>query len=56
MFFLEVNQPAEGLCTSQDTTIAHELWHISGAPRHDATEGEITACTGEGVADLIVLR
>ncbi len=30
--------------------IAHELWHMTGATRHNPAEGPITACTGNAVA------
>jgi len=30
--------------------IAHELWHMTGAARHDPAEGAITACTSNNVS------
>ena len=51
MFFMAVNQPREGACSAVDLTIAHELWHVTGALRHNAADGAITDCSGEGVAE-----
>ncbi|MCB1761068.1 MAG: DUF4157 domain-containing protein [Gammaproteobacteria bacterium] len=48
MFFVAVNQPREN---SNCSVIAHEIWHIAGALRHDAAEGEITACTSNNVSE-----
>jgi hypothetical protein len=31
-------------------SIAHELWHVGGKLPHDAANGAITACTGNGVS------
>jgi len=50
MFFLAVNQPVDLGCPFE-TTIAHELWHITGALRHNAADGAITDCSGEAVAE-----
>ncbi|MCB1985629.1 MAG: DUF4157 domain-containing protein [Burkholderiales bacterium] len=56
MFFMAVNQPREGACSRDDLTIAHELWHVTGALRHDAADGAITECSGEGVAEPYCTR
>ena len=56
MFFMAVNQPREGGCSRDDLTIAHELWHVTGALRHDAADGAITDCSGEGVAEPYCTR
>ncbi|MDR4518601.1 MAG: DUF4157 domain-containing protein [Nitrosomonas sp.] len=48
MFFIAVNQPnPNGNCNH----IAHEIWHITGALRHVAAEGGITACTNNDVSE-----
>jgi hypothetical protein len=50
MFVMAVNQPAPGLCSQRDSTIAHELWHVTGALRHDAAEaGGIADCSSDDV-------
>jgi hypothetical protein len=48
MFFIAVNQPRENANCS---VIAHEIWHIAGALRHDVAEGEITSCTSNSVSE-----
>ena len=46
-FAVAVNQTAPNPnCNS----IAHELWHMTGAARHDPAEGAITACTSNNVS------
>ncbi|WP_309371702.1 DUF4157 domain-containing protein [Nitrosomonas sp.] len=48
MFFIAVNQPnPNGNCNH----IAHEIWHITGALRHNVAEGGITACTNNNVSE-----
>jgi hypothetical protein len=50
MMIMAVNQPREGLCSQRDSTIAHELWHITGALRHSAAEaGGIADCSSDNV-------
>lgn len=46
-FAIAVNQPAPNPNCNH---IAHELWHITGAARHDPVEGAITACTSNAVS------
>jgi hypothetical protein len=49
MFLLAVNQPnPNGNCNG----IAHEVWHITGALRHDAADGAITACSSNAVSEI----
>lgn len=46
-FAIPVNQTAPNpSCNS----IAHELWHMTGAPGHDPADGPITACTSDVVS------
>jgi hypothetical protein len=48
MFLIAVNQPnPNGNCNH----IAHEIWHITGALRHDAADGAITACSSNTVSE-----
>lgn len=48
MFLIAVNQPnPNGNCNH----IAHEIWHITGALRHDAADGAITACASNTVSE-----
>jgi len=48
MFVIAVNQPnPNGNCNH----IAHEIWHITGALRHDASEGGLTACANNNVSE-----
>jgi hypothetical protein len=46
-FAIAVNHPAPNPNCNH---IAHELWHMTGAPRHDPAEGPITACTSNAVS------
>ncbi len=46
-FAIAVNQPAPNPSCNH---IAHELWHMTGAARHDPAEGAITACTSNAVS------
>lgn len=46
-FAIAVNQPAPNPNCNH---IAHELWHMTGAARHDPAEGPITACTSNAVS------
>ena len=46
-FAIAVNQPAPNPNCNH---IAHELWHMTGAARHDPAEGAITACTSNTVS------
>jgi hypothetical protein len=46
-FAIAVNQPAPNPNCNH---IAHELWHMTGAVRHDPAEGPITACTSNAVS------
>ena len=46
-FAIAVNQTAPNPACNH---IAHELWHMTGAPRHDPAEGAITACTSNAVS------
>lgn len=43
--------PNQGGFFSGCSAIAHELWHVAGALRHDASEGGITACTNNNVSE-----
>lgn len=47
-FAIAVNQPNPNPNCNH---IAHELWHMTGAARHDPAEGAITACTSNAVSD-----
>lgn len=47
MVFLAPNQAGY---LSGCSAIAHELWHIGGALRHNPAEGGITACTNNNVS------
>jgi len=46
-FAIAVNQTAPNPACNH---IAHELWHMTGAARHDPAEGAITACTSNDVS------
>jgi Domain of unknown function (DUF4157) len=46
-FAIAVNQPAPNPNCNH---IAHELWHMTGAPGHDPADGPITACTSNAVS------
>ena len=46
-FAIAVNQPAPNPNCNH---IAHELWHMTGAARHNPAEGAITACTSNAVS------
>lgn len=46
-FAIAVNQTAPNPNCNH---IAHELWHMTGAARHDPAEGAITACTSNAVS------
>lgn len=46
-FAIAVNQPAPNPNCNH---IAHELWHMTGAARHDPADGAITACTSNAMS------
>ncbi len=46
-FAIPVNQPAPNPNCNH---IAHELWHMTGAPGHKPADGPITACTSNAVS------
>lgn len=46
-FAIAVNQPRPN---TRCNHIAHELWHMTGAARHNAAEGPITACLSNAVS------
>jgi hypothetical protein len=46
-FAIAVNQPSPNPNCNH---IAHELWHMTGAPGHNPADGPITACTSNAVS------